>query len=34
VELAGNRVDAEDEEKEVEAIERPTKKCGQKDVAL
>ena len=33
-ELAGNRVDAKDEQKEVEAIERPAEKCGQKDMAL
>ena len=34
MELAGNRVDAEDEKEEVEAIERPAEECGQKHMAL
>ena len=33
-ELAGNGVDAKDEQKEVEAVESPAKKCGQKNMAL
>ncbi len=34
MELAGDRVDAEDEKEEVETIERPAKECGQKHMAL
>jgi len=34
VELACDRIDAEDKKEEIEAIERPAKECGQKHMAL
>ena len=33
-ELAGNRLDAKNQQKKVEAVERPAQKCGQKSMAL